>query len=110
MEETENSHTGIEASSLKKKLASIVQLQSIYTNAHVGIRQEELEAFVIILNWLNQYMSPEKMTLYHPLKLKKEFLSSKKPKYLLLDKQRSILSPFPLLFENLLEDFQILWD
>lgn len=83
MEETENSHVGIGASSPQKKLASIVQLQSIYTNAYVGNRQEELEDFVVILNWLNQYMTPKKMILYHPLKLKKEFLSSKKCKYLL---------------------------
>lgn len=50
MEETENSHVGIGASSPQKKLASIVQLQSIYTNAYVGNRQEELEDFVVILN------------------------------------------------------------
>lgn len=50
------------------------------------------------------------MILYHPLKLKKKFLFSKKCKYLLLDKQESVPSLLPLLFENLLQDSQILWD
>lgn len=50
MEEAENCHVGIRASSPKKMLASIAQLQSIYTNAHVGNSQQELKAFVIILN------------------------------------------------------------
>lgn len=62
----------------EKLLGSIVQLQSIYTNAHMGNSQEGLEAFVVILNWLSQKTSSKKMILYHPLKLKKEFLSSKK--------------------------------
>lgn len=50
MEEAENCHVGIKASSPQKMLVSLLQLQSIYTNTRVGDRQEELEAFLVILN------------------------------------------------------------
>lgn len=49
MDGAENCHVGIRTSSPKKMLASTLQLQSICTNAHVGNSQQELEAFVVIL-------------------------------------------------------------